>query len=842
MGRCVFAPMRYRRVESRFELRSGSIDLGPGEILLESRERLRTLALRLVSDVHRADDVIQDVFLRALDDEPPSDARDGWFARMVKRRAWIESRSDARRRRREQHAARAEALSSVPELAERLETQRKVIEAIERLAEPYQHTILLRYFEGLSAVQIASRLGVSPSAIRSRLQRGLARLREDLNSEYGGQEEWCAAVGLLAQLPAVSGGSGAIVMATGGLVLAMKKLFSVVAIAAILLLGYQAYERWTSGASVEEPGTGSSEVADGRAGIGRDDVPAQGETAPETQRFVEANTGSPRELGASSSSGAEDESSSATDKPPAIIKGRIWRADGLSLEGSRVILFAKGRPGSLIDEEGFFEIETWVERGVTLYLEHKGYVLGLDCDVRPLSGKEVSVEIEVEAGHDLIVEVIDKVTRRPVVDLNMAVRRATHVGQAVMVVRRTDEFGFFRCGFLPEDEYSLDIDVPEYKPVVDRFRVPETGKILVELEHAPQINVVLKNYELHPPQESVLIMASRKGEARGGPSGVSLTGSPDDRGQFQSRSPGPGTWRYQLLASESFPRAFGEFVIPSTEEAGSRELPTVTITLPKPGDVTVTGRLIDSADQAVAGGTVFFGRQSSPVDDLGKYRIESVKVGRHQPRWVRGEGNDRLERQFDEVVVPDQYVFEHVLQLDGSGQLTLSVTGVSQEMLSGIVAFEVKRIDGGLPAHSSYGVKGAHQKLVLDYLPRGLYQIQAHVSFQGVFTLTAPDIEVGEDPVEFAFEYQPPSRWTCEFEFPDGVATPTRVVVVVEQDGQYVENHQLRVKDGRIEVASYREGEYTWTFKAGGCQDVVKTVEVEPDTEHSLKIRFEAGQ
>ena len=52
--------------------------------------------------------------------------------------------------------------------------------AVRRLPEKFRTLIILRFVEGMSAVQIARQLGKRPGAIRVRLHRAYKILREDL--------------------------------------------------------------------------------------------------------------------------------------------------------------------------------------------------------------------------------------------------------------------------------------------------------------------------------------------------------------------------------------------------------------------------------------------------------------------------------------------------------------------------------------------------------------------------------------------------------------------------------------------------------------------------------------
>ncbi len=62
----------------------------------------------------------------------------------------------------------------------------QVVQAVNRLAEPYRTTILLRYFQELPPHQIAKRLGVPGGTVRSRLKRGIEQLRIELKPAGGG--------------------------------------------------------------------------------------------------------------------------------------------------------------------------------------------------------------------------------------------------------------------------------------------------------------------------------------------------------------------------------------------------------------------------------------------------------------------------------------------------------------------------------------------------------------------------------------------------------------------------------------------------------------------------------
>jgi len=89
--------------------------------------------------------------------------------------------------------------SSRAELDERVEAQRLVAGLVLGLEEPFRTTLLLRYYEDLSAADVARRLGVPAGTVRWRIKHALDELRPALDRAHGGsRERWHA---LLLPLP-----------------------------------------------------------------------------------------------------------------------------------------------------------------------------------------------------------------------------------------------------------------------------------------------------------------------------------------------------------------------------------------------------------------------------------------------------------------------------------------------------------------------------------------------------------------------------------------------------------------------------------------------------------------
>jgi len=155
-------------------------------LLLEHAPWMRRLARSLVGDPERAEDLSQETWRRMLERPPALDRPfRGWIATVMRNLARAERRGAARRAAREESGARPEAEPSSLELLERATLQRELVQAVLDLEEPYRTTVLLRYFEERTPAEIARREGIPVATVKTRLARGLARLRERLGHTQG---------------------------------------------------------------------------------------------------------------------------------------------------------------------------------------------------------------------------------------------------------------------------------------------------------------------------------------------------------------------------------------------------------------------------------------------------------------------------------------------------------------------------------------------------------------------------------------------------------------------------------------------------------------------------------
>ncbi len=223
------------------------------EDLLAHRQWVRSLARRLAADESSADDLEQATWLAAIE-HPPRDARSprGWLSTVLRNLHRNKARDASRRGRREEAVARPETTETAADLVAEAETQTLLVREVLALEEPYRSTVLLRWFEDLSAEEVAQRQGVPLETVRTRLKRAVARLRERMDERHGGDRRaWC--VLLLGsgyeRWTGTATGTTAATLAAGGVAMgAATKL----AIAAVALLAIGSGVWWMQASTPSE--------------------------------------------------------------------------------------------------------------------------------------------------------------------------------------------------------------------------------------------------------------------------------------------------------------------------------------------------------------------------------------------------------------------------------------------------------------------------------------------------------------------------------------------------------------------------------------------------------------
>ena len=150
--------------------------------------RVRGLCRLLLGDPEEAEDVAQDVFLKAHQatrfGEPPADWG-AWLTRVAvnacrdRRRAggWMRFRFWSTP---VEDAPLAVAGLGPGEAALGAETRRRIWEAFRALPRRQQEVFALRYIDEQSTQDVAAALGLSPGSVKRHLYRAIRRLRRSL--------------------------------------------------------------------------------------------------------------------------------------------------------------------------------------------------------------------------------------------------------------------------------------------------------------------------------------------------------------------------------------------------------------------------------------------------------------------------------------------------------------------------------------------------------------------------------------------------------------------------------------------------------------------------------------
>lgn len=132
------------------------------------------LALARMANVHDAEDVYQDVFLRYFRHEAElatDEHRRAWLIRCTINRTKSALTAPWRRR--------TIPLEAIAELGV-AEENRAVYAAVLALPQKYRTAVHLHYFEGYSVAEIADQLGCAEGTVKSRLHRAREMLRDTL--------------------------------------------------------------------------------------------------------------------------------------------------------------------------------------------------------------------------------------------------------------------------------------------------------------------------------------------------------------------------------------------------------------------------------------------------------------------------------------------------------------------------------------------------------------------------------------------------------------------------------------------------------------------------------------
>lgn len=365
------------------------------ESILTEDRFLRSLAYGLLGERNEVEDAVQDSWLRSLvhPGQKPGALR-SFLTRILRNRIHDLRRGARRRSRHERAAARPEALPSTEEMVAGEEMRRRVGDAVLALKEPYRTTIWLSFREALPPREVAMRMGVPVSTVRTRVRRALAQMRSRLDTDYGDRKGWSALAAACTESTA-NASVGATALTAAGAMTMKKTIAAGVGTLLVLLAGVTGL--WFLGNQDAGP---ASQVQLGQMVAIEDERGSDAvETAPvDRPSVIEGRIGAP-----------------LTDAPLATIRV-LDEVTRRPLPDTRVDLTKKtGQrgPNFLSDADGSFDVakQTLLEWEL-VRVDRPGYFLAIHpaqqlgdtvllVRNQPVHGRLINTSPELRATHDL---------------------------------------------------------------------------------------------------------------------------------------------------------------------------------------------------------------------------------------------------------------------------------------------------------------------------------------------------------------------------------------------------------------------------------------------------------
>lgn len=233
--------------------------------LWQQRTWLRRFARGLVGDREAVDDIVQETLVAAWQ-RPPDLDRDvrPWLAQVARNRVRDQARAESSRRAREVVASEAATSEGGAPTAEDVlvdgDLHRELAGVVAELEEPFRQTLFQRYYEGLTAAEIARQGNVPAGTVRWRLKEGLDRARRQLDQRHGGDRRtWMRAI-----VPLIP--PGALPRSGPSPLLTAAKVFTVVAGAAIIAAGVRVVSIQRSLRTLPAPTAAADDGDDGALG------------------------------------------------------------------------------------------------------------------------------------------------------------------------------------------------------------------------------------------------------------------------------------------------------------------------------------------------------------------------------------------------------------------------------------------------------------------------------------------------------------------------------------------------------------------------------------------------
>lgn len=175
------------RTERDLVLQAKSGDLAAYQVLIEShQDSVARIAYRFSNNFHSAEDISQDVFIRAFDKISQYDEAKGAFSSWLFQ---ITKRLALNSRRKFEPASipflpdTEDPSDSPSKVADRRDQFKALDRALDQLAEPFRSSFILAEIEELPLSIVAEIENAPEGTIKSRLHRAKQSLRKTLQSE-----------------------------------------------------------------------------------------------------------------------------------------------------------------------------------------------------------------------------------------------------------------------------------------------------------------------------------------------------------------------------------------------------------------------------------------------------------------------------------------------------------------------------------------------------------------------------------------------------------------------------------------------------------------------------------
>ncbi|MBN6150931.1 sigma-70 family RNA polymerase sigma factor [Xanthomonas sp. AmX2] len=201
-----------------------------GRVVAACQNTVSAIALAITRDVQASEDIAQEAFLKAWQQLSRLNSHASflpWLRQITRNlaRDWLRAQRGRPMSGEAAEIALTMAADPAPSPAERLlrlEEEIVAADIISALPEDSRETLLLYYREGQQSQQVAALLGLSDAAVRKRLSRARASVREELLQRFGdfarGSAPGAAFAATLASslLLAAPGTAGAAILYAGG--------------------------------------------------------------------------------------------------------------------------------------------------------------------------------------------------------------------------------------------------------------------------------------------------------------------------------------------------------------------------------------------------------------------------------------------------------------------------------------------------------------------------------------------------------------------------------------------------------------------------------------------------